>query len=155
MTAPASPTTDREIVTTRHFDAPRPLVFAAWSSADALGRWWGPRGFTITTHAMDFRPGGIWRFTMHGPDGTDYPNLVRYEEIAAPERLAYTHGEDDASPDHFRVTVEFLEREGGTAVTMRAVFPTAADRDIAVKEYGAIEGANQTLDRLAEHLAAM
>lgn len=153
MTAPASPTADREIVVTRQFDAPPSLVFAAWTSAEHLGRWWGPRGFTTTTSEMDFRPGGTWRFVMHGPDGTDYPNLIRYEEIAAPERLVFAHGVDDASPDHFRVDVAFVAREGGTEVTMRMLFPTAAARDTAVEQYGAIEGADQTLDRLAEHLA--
>ncbi len=154
MTEPASATADREIVVTRWFDARPSLVFAAWTTAEHLGQWWGPRGFTTTTSEMEFRPGGAWRFVMRGPDGTDYPNLIRYEEITPPERLVFAHGVDDASPDHFRVTAEFAERGGGTEVTMRMVFPTAAARDTAVVEYGAIEGANQTLDRLAEHLAA-
>jgi len=65
-TAPAD-TPDREIVVTRVFDAPRALVFKAWTDPKHLAHWWGPNGFTITTHEMQFKPGGSWRFVMHGP----------------------------------------------------------------------------------------
>ena len=69
----------RSIVTTRLVDAPRDLVFEAWSDVEHLKHWWGPNGFTTTTSEFDFRPGGVWRFVMHGPDGTDYPNLIVFE----------------------------------------------------------------------------
>jgi uncharacterized protein YndB with AHSA1/START domain len=155
--APAASTEDaRSIVTTRVFDAPRELVFAAWSDPEHLAQWWGPNGFTTTTHAFDMRPGGGWRFVMHGPDGRDYQNRITYEEIVKPERLVYSHGgADDVEPAQFRVTVTFEDLGGKTRLTMRAVFPSAAERDRVAKDYGAVEGAQQTLARLAEHLETM
>ncbi len=93
---------------------------------------------------------------MHGPDGTDYPNHIVFEEVVRPERLVYTHGGgSDGKDAQFRSTVTFAEQGGKTRVTMRAVFPTAAARDHVVQEYGAIEGGKQTLERLAEYLATM
>ncbi len=71
---------DREIVATRVFDAPRELVFQVWTDAKHVSNWWGPRGFTTTTYEMDVRPGGVWRHVMHGPDGTDYPNEIVFVE---------------------------------------------------------------------------
>jgi uncharacterized protein YndB with AHSA1/START domain len=147
---------ERELVFTRVFDAPRELVFEAWTDPKHLPHWWGPNGFTLTIHEMDVRPGGHWRFTMHGPDGVDYPNWVLYEEIVKPERLVYSHGGGKEGDDaEFQVTASFAKQGGKTKVTMRMLFKSAADRDRVVKEYGAIEGANQTLDRLAAHLATL
>lgn len=101
---------------------------------------------------MDVRPGGIWRFVMHGPDGVDYPNRVVYEEVVKPERLVYMHGSDNEDePGQFQATVTFAEQGGKTTLTMRMLFQSAAERDKNV-EFGAIEGGNQTLERLAEHL---
>lgn len=140
---------DRQIVLTRVFEAPRELVFRAFTEQDRVTRWWGPTGFTLTIHEMDVRPGGTWRFTMHGPDGVDFPNTIVYEEVASPARLVYTH-HDPA----FRVTVTLDDFSGMTALTMRMVFATAEERDGVVDKYNAIEGGNQTLDRLGEHLAA-
>jgi uncharacterized protein YndB with AHSA1/START domain len=146
----------RTIVTTRVFDAPRELVFKAWTDPTHLVQWWGPNGFTTTVHAIDVRPGGVWRFIMHGPDGRDYENRIVYDEIVAPERITYRHGgADDVEPVAFHTTVTFEDIGGKTRLTMRAIFPLAAKRDRVVKEYGAIEGAKQTLGRLAEHLAKM
>ena len=71
---------EREISITRLFDAPRELVFEAWTDPEQVVQWWGPHGFTTTIHEMDVRPGGVWRFIMHGPDGTDYDNRVVFEE---------------------------------------------------------------------------
>ena len=148
-----SPTQDREIVTTRVFDAPRALVFEAFTDAKHIGEWWGPNGFTTTTYEMDVRPGGAWRYVMHGPDGTDYSNKMVYSEVVKPERLAYAHGADDDGPPLFHATVTFEDQGGKTLVTLRSIFPTAAIRDRTEKEVGAIEGARQTLARLADHLA--
>jgi len=143
----------RTLVTTRVFDAPRELVFAAWSDPKHLAQWWGPNGFTTTTHTFDMRPGGVWRFVMHGPDGRDYQNRITFDEIVKPERLVYHHGgADDVEPVQFHVTVTFEDVGGKTKLTMRAVFPSAAERDRVVKDYGAAEGAKQTLARLAEYL---
>ncbi|MBW3628767.1 MAG: SRPBCC domain-containing protein, partial [Gemmatimonadetes bacterium] len=107
---PAAPegTSDREIVMTRVFDAPRELVFDAWTDPAHVAEWYGPNGFSLTVHEMDVRPGGTWRFIMHGPDGTDYPNRIVYREVVRPERLEYDHGGDqDDDPARFQVTVTF------------------------------------------------
>src|SRR5690242_18319385 len=87
-------TSDREILQSRMFDAPRALVFEAFTKAEHLACWWGPNGFRTTTKSMDVRPGGAWTFTMHGPDGKDWPNHIAYREVVAPERLVYDHGAD-------------------------------------------------------------
>ena len=151
-----SATADREIVQTRVFDAPRERVFDAWTDPKHVAEWFGPNGFTTTTHEMDVRPGGKWRFIMHGPDGTDYDNLIVYREVVRPERLAYSHGSGEADdPYQFEVTVTFADEGGKTNLTMRALFPSAEARDYAVREVGAIEGGRQTLARLAEYLAKL
>jgi uncharacterized protein YndB with AHSA1/START domain len=87
MAANAKSSADREIVITRLIDAPPERVFDAWTDAAQVVQWWGPRGFTATTHKMDVRPGGVWRFVMHGPDGRDYQNKITYLEVVRPERL--------------------------------------------------------------------
>lgn len=154
--ADASATADREIVLSREFDAPRELVWRAYTDAAHAGNWWGPDGFTNTVHEMDVRPGGMWRFIMHGPDGTDYPNRITYREVAAPERLVFLHGEDvDDDPGAFDVTITFHDLGGGrTRVTQRMLFATAAQRE-GVISFGAVELGNQTLRKLAEYLKTM
>lgn len=146
---------NRELINTRFFKAPRELVFEAWSKPEHVARWFGPNGFTLTTHQMEFRPGGMWQYIMHGPDGTDYDNRVVYEEISRPERIVYTHGHDkDNDPEAFHVTVTFAEEDGGTRLTMRLVMATAEQREASVK-FGAIEGGKQTLSRLDAYLATL
>ena len=147
-------TTDREMVITRLIAAPPELVFEAWTDPVHLAAWWGPNGFTTTTSAFDMRPGGVWRFVMHGPDGRDYENRITYEEIVRPERIVYRHGGgDDVEPVSFNTTVTFAPEDGKTRVTLRAVFPTAAERDRVVKEHGAVEGGKQTLARLDQYVS--
>lgn len=149
-----SSTADREIYASRLFDAPRERVFQLWTDPQHVGKWWGPRGFTTTTHAMDVRPGGEWRYTMHGPDGTDYKNRIVYLEVVPPERLVYKHsGEDESDPVKFHVTVTFAVERGKTRLDMRMVFDTPEERTLVVEKYGAVEGLNQTLSRLEELLA--
>lgn len=95
---------------------------------------------------MDVRPGGVWRLTMHGPDGVDYPNLSVFIEVVKPERLVYDHGSGvEDEPGQFRATVLFDEDGSKTRVTMRALFRSVAERDQVIEQYGAIEGGNQTL----------
>jgi uncharacterized protein YndB with AHSA1/START domain len=138
------------------YDAPRELVFKVWTDPKHLSQWWGPDGFSTTTSAFDMRIGGVWRFVMHGPDGRDYQNRITYDEIVKPERIVYHHGGgDDVEPVRFRTTVTFEELDGKTRLTLHAVFPSAAERDRVIKEYGADKGAMQTLSRLADYLAAM
>ncbi|HEX4488980.1 MAG TPA: SRPBCC domain-containing protein [Terriglobales bacterium] len=146
-------TSDREIHLTRIFDAPRELVFKAWTNPEHLSQWWGPNGFTTTTYEMDFRPGGVWRFMMHGPDGTDYPNRITYEEIVEPERIVYSHGGDDTPVDH-KVSAIFTDLGDKTSLSFRMVFNSKEERDHIAKTYGAVEGGNQTLARLAGYVAS-
>jgi uncharacterized protein YndB with AHSA1/START domain len=147
-------TAEREIVLTRLLDAPRELVWRALTEPEHLIRWWGPNGFTNTFHEIDVREGGVWRFVMHGPDGSDYDNFVRFIEVVPPERLVYDHGvsENDVM---FQACLTLDEVGDGTVVTLRTVFPSVEARDRAIKEVGAIEGGNQTLARLAAHLMTM
>lgn len=140
----------REIATTRLFDAPRELVWRMWTEPEHVKHWWGPRGFTNTIHQMDVRPGGMWKFIMHGPDGTNYRNEITYTEIVPPERLSYFHG----PYPRFDVEVTFADEGGKTRIHMRMVFESAAERDKVVEKFGAVEGMHQTLERLGERLAS-
>jgi uncharacterized protein YndB with AHSA1/START domain len=155
-TASTVSTSDREIVLSRVFDAPRELVWKAFTDSEQLAHWWGPRGFTTRTKRMDVRPGGAWRFVMIGPDGREYENLITYLEVAEPEHLRYKHGGDtETEPVNFEVLVTF-ETDGGARdrarVTMRSIFPSKNALEFVVREYGAIEGGKQTFERLAEHV---
>ena len=154
---PAVETADREIVITRVFDAPRERVFNAMIDPKQVVQWWGPKGFTTTIEKMDVRPGGVWKHVMHGPDGTDYPNKSVFIEIVKPERIVYSHGggKKGGPAAQFQATWTFEALGAKTKLTLQMVFPSAAARDQVVKQYNAIEGGNQTLDRLAGHLAKM
>lgn len=146
---------DREIVLTRIFEAPRELVFKARTTPERVAPWWGPNGFTTTIHVMDVRPSGMWRFMMHGPNGVDYPNRIVYTEVHAPERLDFDHGGDrDEDFPQFHVTVIFADMGGRTELTPRMLFPTT-EACKNTKDFGAVEGGNQTLGRLAEYLESM
>ena len=144
------------MVATRVLDANRALVFAAWTEPRHLAQWWGPDGFSTTTHTFDFHPGGDWRFVMHGPDGRDYENRITFDEIVPPERIAYHHGGgDDVERVQFRTLVTFEDMGGKTRITLRATFPSAEERDRVIREYGADKGAEQTLARLDAYVAQM
>ena len=145
------------IVGVREFDAPRELVFEAWTDPRHLAQWWGPNGFTTTTSSFDMRPGGVWRFVMHGPDGRDYENRITFDEVVKPERLAYHHGGGgDVEPVQFRTTVTFEDLGGNrTRLTWRGVFPSAAERARVIKEYGADNGLVQTMTRLVDYVVKL
>jgi uncharacterized protein YndB with AHSA1/START domain len=147
----------RSIVGKRVFDAPRALVFLAWTNRKHLAQWWGPNGFTTTTHAFDFRPGGVWRFVMHGPDGRDYQNRITFDEIVPPERIAYRHdGGDDVEPVQFTQTVTFQDLGNGqTLLTWHGTFPSAEERARVIREYGADKGLVQTMARLDEYVVML
>jgi uncharacterized protein YndB with AHSA1/START domain len=153
--SPAKDSSDREIVITRVFDAPRELIWDAWTDPKQVVQWWGPKGFSTTIHEMDVRPGGVWRHVMHGPDGSDYPNLSTFLEVVKPERIVYSHGGGRKGDPgaQFEATWTFEAEGNKTRLTLRMVFPSAAARDLVVKTYNAIEGGNQTLGRLGEQLA--
>jgi uncharacterized protein YndB with AHSA1/START domain len=141
--ADAGSTADREFVHSRLIDAPRERVFRAFSDPARLARWWGPKGFTSTFHDFDLRPGGAWRFVLHGPDGVDYPNESVFAEVVAPERVVFDH----ISGHHFRMTITFAAQGARTLVGWRQVFDTAAERQRIAKVV--IEANEQNLDRLA------
>jgi uncharacterized protein YndB with AHSA1/START domain len=141
---------DRQIVVSRLVPTTPERLFELWTDQNHLYEWWGPDGFTLTTHEAKVEAGGKWRFTMHGPDGVDYANLIAYDEISPPDRLVYTHTAPDTQDSPFQTTVTFDEFMGQTALTMRTVFPTSAARDEVAEKYHAVEGANQTLNRLIE-----
>lgn len=146
---------EREIVLSRVIAAPRDRVFAAWTDPAQVSQWFGPKGFITTTHEIDVREGGVWRFDMRAPDGTNYPNRIVYREIKAPERLVFDHGSDqDNDPNMFHVTITFdTQSDGKTVVTLRQLHPTKARRDAGIG-FGAVEFGYQTLDKLARHVGA-
>ncbi len=137
----------------REFAASPQAVFAAYGDPEALKEWYGPDGFSITVIAMDFRVGGAFRFTMHGPDGTDYPNRITYRDIVPGARIAYLHDSDiDNDPRGFEVLVTFAAAgEGRTQLTMRSTFPSVEARN-AVMKFGAVELGMQTVEKLAAYV---
>lgn len=148
MSAKSKP---NEIKIIRVYDAPVKAVWDAWTDPEQAKHWWGPRGFTITTHSKDLKPGGHWAYTMHGPDGTNWPNKTIYHEVEKHKKLVYDHGGSDDRPAMFRVTVLFAENKGKTTMdmTMSLATPEALEetRQIIKKHSG-----NSTWDRLAEYL---
>jgi len=149
---------DREIVISRDFNAPRELVWEAMTNPKHVVNWWGPRGFSTTIEKMDFRVGGEWKHIMRGPDGVNYPNHSVFTEIVTPERIVFEHGgKREGGPGVSFVSTWSFEKltADKTRVSIRMIFPTAANRDFVVKEFGAIEGGKQTLEKLGEYLAKM
>lgn len=139
------------ITLTRVYDAPLQSVWDAWTIPEEVAQWWGPRGFTLTTHGRDLRTGGYWHYTMHGPDGTDYENTTQYLDVVPMQRLVYDHGGHKDRPPLFRVTALFTERDGRTQLDMSMAFATA---EVATEMRGFIKkaGGEGTWDRLAEYL---
>jgi uncharacterized protein YndB with AHSA1/START domain len=126
-------------------------VWDAWNDPKQAAKWWGPRGFTITHFSKDLRPGGTWVYTMHGPDGVDYPNITFYHEVEMYSRLVYDHGASETTPPLFRVTVNFSEKNKKTTIDMTMAFESPEK----AKEIGKFikqAGGNATWDRLAEYL---
>lgn len=143
---------DREFVAMRTFAAPRALVYEAFTDPAHLSEWWGPNGFSTTTYEHAVRPGGVWRFTMHGPDGTDWPNRVVYREVIPGELLVWEHYGADETQVHFVGRVTFADAEGnGTRVMLRGLAPSA-EALAEMKKFGAIEGAQQNLERFGKYL---
>jgi uncharacterized protein YndB with AHSA1/START domain len=136
---------------TRVYDAPLQAVWEAWTNPAEVALWWGPRGFTLTTHAHDLRTGGHWHYTMHGPDGTDYENTTQYIEVLPGKRMIYDHGGHKDRPPLFRVTALFTERDGRTQLDMSMALATpeiVEQTRIFIKKVGG----DATWDRLAEYL---
>ncbi len=147
----ADKTADREIVVKRVIDAPRELVFEAFTEREHIEQWWAPKG--ATTHEMDVKAGGFWRYSQPGRDGSLMPFKIKFIELDKPARLVYDFGTDAVNaPEPVRTTVTFESQGGKTEVTLQLLFATAAERKQAVK-YGAIVGAMQALENLADYLA--
>jgi uncharacterized protein YndB with AHSA1/START domain len=141
---------EREIVSTRIFDAPRQLVYQAFSDPNVLAQWWGPKGFTNAFHEFDLRPGGAWRFVMHGPDGNDYQMVKEFVEVVHPERIVLLN----IDPAHmFQMAMTFSEEAGKTRLIWRVRFESA-DEFEKVKEVFRMAN-EQNFDRLEVQLATM
>ncbi|MBN8530291.1 MAG: SRPBCC domain-containing protein [Alphaproteobacteria bacterium] len=147
--APKNKSNDIHI--SRLYDAPLKAVWDAWTDPEQVVQWWGPRGFTLTTHSKDLRSGGSWDYTMHGPDGTDYPNVTQYLEVEEGRKLVYDHGGSRDRPPLFRVTVLFSEVKGKTKMEMTMSLPTPEDAE-NTRKFIKQAGGDSTWDRLAEYL---
>jgi uncharacterized protein YndB with AHSA1/START domain len=143
-------TAEREIVTTRLLNATRERVFRAFTDPAHLARWWGPKGFTSTFHEFDPRPGGAWRFVMHGPDGRDYDNESVFVEVVKPGRIVFQH---ISAPHFFQMTVTLVEEAGKTRLTWRMLFKTVEACE-KVKPF-VVPANEQNFDRLEAELAKM
>jgi uncharacterized protein YndB with AHSA1/START domain len=155
MTLMNNPSSARELVINRTFDAPRALVFKVWTDPQHLAQWWGPSGYTNPVCEVDLRPGGALYIEMTGPDGVMIPNKGIFREVIPPERLVFTTFafEDEQGNPQLEVlnTVTFTENNGKTQLTLRAVVMQAT-MEVAVPLSGMEQGWNESLDRLAEEL---
>ena len=156
MTVGAStqPETDREVVVSRTIEGPRTLVFEAFTDATHLAEWWTvPSGSRITTRTFEFRPGGVWDSTIHGPGGAEYPNYLVWKEIAPPERIVWMyHGMGKDDPNPVKTILTLADRGATTEATLRLVFGSKEQRDEMVAKYHAAAGARQALEALAAHI---
>ena len=141
-------TASRELFISRVFNAPRELVWKVWTEPEHIKQWWGPNGFTNTIFQMDVKPGGVWDFIMHGPDGTDYKNKSVYKEVVKYEKLVYDH----VSGPKFQFTVTFKEQGKKTLISIQMLFETVELRDQTVKTFKADEGLRQNMEKLQVYL---
>lgn len=141
---------DREVIAHRMFDAAPEEIYSAWTDSKQLSQWWGTNGLGLTTHSMDVKAGGLWRFLIHSTDGTLYPNRIEYTEAAQPSLLSYIQGTDQ-EPEQFKTMVHLERVEGQTKVTVKVTFPTPQAFE-AAKKSKSFENSRQTLDRLATFL---
>lgn len=156
MPSVTSTPSDREVIFTRLLDAPVEKAWLVWTDPRHLQQWFGPEGFSLTTHEFAFVPGGIWRFTMHGPNGFDVPNVIVFREIAPPGRLAYDNGWDlPGVPLAFSAVISLVPRDRKTLLSIHMTFASAEAFKTAVEIYGVREGGTQTLGRIASYLESM
>lgn len=143
----------REVVFSRLIAAPVALVWEIWSSVRHLHEWFGPAGFTTTTQEFAFVPGGVWRFTMHGPDGTDYPNRIVFRTIEPKTRIVYENSWDlPDAPLDFTVVVTFAAEGQGTRLILHMTFANDAAMQTAVERYGVLSGGRETFERIARYV---
>lgn len=149
-TQPPSADVPFEIESSRVFAAPREQVFEAFANADHLPRWWGPKGFTNTFHEFDLRPGGAWRFVMHGPDGKNYENLKEFIEVQRPSRIVFRHIQ---TMHRFVMTMTFAEADGNTKLTWHMRFESGGGNDNLPRFVA--QANEENFDRLETYLAGM
>lgn len=142
-----NPSPDCIVISKRMIDVPREKVFEAWTNPNQLALWWGPKGFTNTFHAFELQPGGRWRLTMHGPDGTNYENESVFVEIKSAEKLVWNH----VSGHEFQVVTTFEKLLDKTLVTFNMIFPSAEECE-KYKVF-VVDANEQNFDRLEAVLA--
>jgi uncharacterized protein YndB with AHSA1/START domain len=149
----ASVPIEKEIVIARAVNADRDTVFRAWTDPEQIVQWFGPEGFRIETYEINICTGGVWRFDMIAPDGTQFSNRMEFLRIETPKLIEANHGTDtEHDPDCFRLLITFDEQKNGkTVVTLRQMHPTAKRRDMVIG-FGAVEYGAQTLNKLANHV---
>lgn len=140
-----------ELKIIRVFDAPVKYVWDAWTDPNQTAQWWGPRGFSITTKSKDLKPNGQWIYTMHGPDGVDYPNVTTYFVVEPLKRLEYDHGANENQKALFRVNVLFSEKDGKTTMNMTMTFESP-ERAKELSQFIKAANGNSTWDRLGEYI---
>jgi uncharacterized protein YndB with AHSA1/START domain len=147
-----------ELRVERVFNAGRELVFKAWTEAERLQQWFGPKGWTLPVCEIDLRPGGVWRYCMRGPGGEESWGRTVYHEVRPPERLVYTDSFADADGNvvenmpEMLITVDFIEEDGKTRIASTTRFASAEALE-SILSMGVIQGFTETLDRLDEYLA--
>jgi uncharacterized protein YndB with AHSA1/START domain len=148
--------TDRELVITRIIDAPRRVVFKAWTDPKQVSEWWGPHGMTTPVCEMDLKPGGAFRTVVRDPEGTEYPNNVVFLEIVESERIVFIDAYEAGwipTPEPFTTVIITLEDDNGkTNCICRALHWTVADR-VKHEEVGFYQGWGEMLERLETHVA--
>ncbi len=168
MSSQAKTSEHREFSITRVVDAPRALVWKAFTEAERLARWWGPKGFTMGICKLDLRPGGVFHYRMRSPDGRDMWGKFVYREIAAPERLVFVNSFSDENegvtrhpmspswPLQVLTTVTFSERDGKTTLALRGgpVDATPTERNTFEAGFESMQrGFTGTLDQLVDYLS--
>ncbi|MFM2225397.1 MAG: hypothetical protein RJA07_1599 [Bacteroidota bacterium] len=141
-------TADRELKISRLLDAPIELVWEVWTNPEHLKNWWGPNGFTNTIHQMEMVEGSEWLLTMHGSDGTDYPNKSIFTEIVLHKKIAFKH----LNPN-FITTVNFESQGNQTLMQWHMLFDTVVEFEAVVKTFKADEGLKQNIEKLSVYLS--
>lgn len=140
-------TANRELRNIKTLNAPVDLVWEVWTNPEHIANWWGPNGFTNTIHKMDVQENGEWNLTMHGPDGTNYPNRSVFKEVIPFEKIVFEH----FNP-HFITTVKFNSKDKQTILDWSMLFDTSEMYDIVVKVHKADQGQRENVEKLEKYL---
>lgn len=143
-------TENRELRISRTIKDPIELIWKVWTVPKHIANWWGPNGFTNTIHKMDFQEGGEWKLTMHGPNGTNFPNRSIFKEIIVHKKIVFEH----FNP-HFTTTVIFESKGEKTQIDWTLLFDTEEMRETVIKAHKADEGQKQNLEKLENYLSKL